>query len=121
MRRVDLHHDNLVITLSGLTMLEALQGKLVIPYRHIIHVHARLRIPPRLLRVGGTTLGAIHEGHYIGEHGWYFLSYEHPDHIVTLDLDSFYLGRQPYLAVAIEVDDPETLAEAITQRMTSTN
>ncbi|NMP24538.1 hypothetical protein [Sulfobacillus harzensis] len=75
MRRVELGDEALIIQLTGLTMLEALQGRLVIPYEQIAVVHDSLVIPP-LLRVGGTTLGPIHEGHYVGDQGWYFLSLE---------------------------------------------
>lgn len=117
MRRVELGDQSVKITLTGLTMVEALQGRIEIPYGNISTVHPQLRVPPHLLRVGGTSLGPMQEGHYVGDSGWYFLSYENPDRVLTLNLDGFYLGRQPYCAVAIEVDDPETMAEAIRNRL----
>lgn len=119
MRRIELEEQQLVIQLTGLTMVEALQGRLVIPYANIIQVHQALVVPP-LLRVGGTTLGPMHEGHYVGDQGWYFLSYEDPSRVVTLDLHEYHLGRQLYKGVAIEVDDPETFAEALQNRLDTT-
>ncbi len=119
MRHIELQDHQLVITLTGLTMLEALQGRLVIPYGAIARVHSRLRVPPRLLRVGGATIGTIHEGHYVGDKGWYFLSYENPEHVITLDLKNFYIGRHLYVSIAVEVTDPNTVAEAIINRLPS--
>lgn len=121
MRRIELGTDRVVIALTGLTMLEAWQGRLVIPYANILRVYAHLHIPPHLLRVGGTTLGTLHEGHYVGDRGWYFLSYENPERVLTLDLDEFRLGHQQYAAVAIEVDDPVTLAQAVTRRLSTSD
>lgn len=120
MRRVELHEDTLEIVLTGLTRLEAMQGRLSIPYANIRAVHPRLRARPNLLRVGGTAIGPIQEGHYIDDRGdWYFLSYENPSHVVTIELDDFHLGRQHYCAIAVEVDDPLSMTEAIKNRLAS--
>lgn len=121
MRRVELHQDTIEVILTGLTMLEAMQGRLSIPYGTIRTVHPKLNVRRHLLRMGGTSIGPIQEGHYIdGEGGWYFLSYENPDRVITLELDGFRLGRQPYLAVAVEVDDPASMTEAIQTRLNDT-
>lgn len=117
MRRVELHDETVEIVLTGLTMLEAMQGRFSIPYTTIRGVHAALNMPPNLLRLGGTAIGPIQEGHYIGDRGWYFLSYENPDRVVTLDLEDYHVGRQLYCGVAVEVADPETMAEAIRNRL----
>ena len=116
MRRVELTDQTVEIVLTGLTMLEAMQGRLSIPYNKITAVHPRLNMPPNLLRLGGTSIGSIQEGHYLGDRGWYFLSYENPDRVVTLELDDFHLGRQPYHGVAVEVPDPQGTAGAIDVR-----
>lgn len=119
MRHIELLDDHIRITLTGLTKIGALQGHLTIPYENIVHVHDHLEVPRNLLRVGGTALGSIQEGHYIGTDGWYFLSYENPTHVVTLDLANFRLGRQTYVAVAIEVDNPDEVAKNIAQKVES--
>lgn len=119
MRRVELHDQNLEIILTGLTMLEALQGRLVIPYAQIAAVYPRLQIPPNLWRLGGTSMGANHEGHYVGEDGWYFLSFQNPEQVITLNLANFRLGRQRYAGVAVEVDNPDSMAESIKQHLSS--
>jgi len=119
MRRVELKDTHLEITLSGITMLEALQGRLIVPYVNIVDVHPQLRVPDNLLRVGGTALGLVHEGHFVGANGWYFLSYEHFDRVITLDLNDFHLGRQIYHGIAIEVDDPETMCQSLNARRRS--
>lgn len=113
MRRVELNDNGVTIVLTGLTMLEALQGHLVIPYANIRRVYPNIHIPPDLVKLGGTAIGATPEGHYMGTNGWYFLSFEHEDRVITLELDDFHLGRQPYCGVAVEVDDPQETASAI--------
>lgn len=120
MRRVELTDEAVEVVLTGLTMLEAMQGRLSIPYNKITGVHPTLATPDNLLRLGGTGIGPIQEGHYIGDRGWYFLSYENPDRVVTLDLDNFHLGRHPYYGVAVEVADPEVMAQEIRRRMQKT-
>jgi hypothetical protein len=119
LRRIALNDEALEIVLTGLTMLGAFTSRVVIPYRHIETVWSRLRVPPRLLRLGGTSIGPIHEGHYLGEDGWYFLSYENPDRVITLDLRDFRWGRHLYCGAAIEVDDPVTMAAAIKERLST--
>ncbi len=120
MRRIELQDDNVTIILTGLTMLEALQGRLVIPYANIRRVHPELHLPSNLVKLGGTTIGATPEGHFMGDDGWYFLSFEHQDRVITIELEDFYLGRQMYHAVAVEVDTPEETAAAIQNRIPST-
>jgi hypothetical protein len=117
MRRIELQPDSIEIVLTGLTMIGALQGRLVIPYANIRAVYPELHLPPRLLRMGGTSIGPIHEGHYIGEGGWYFLSYENANRVMTLDLEGFRLGRLSYLGIAIEVDDPASMAASLAARL----
>ncbi|NMP23507.1 hypothetical protein [Sulfobacillus harzensis] len=48
------------------------------------------------------------------------VSYENPSRVATLELSDFYLGRQRYAGVAIEVDDPQTFAEAVRNRLNPT-
>lgn len=120
MRRIELQPDNIEIVLTGLTMIGALQGRLVIPYANIRAVYPALHLPPGLLRMGGTAIGPIHEGHYIGEGGWYFLSYENANRVMTLILEGFRLGRLPYLGIAIEVDDPPSMASLVLSRLSAT-
>ena len=117
MRRVELHDNTVEIILTGLTMLKALQARVSIPYANIRHAHDSLQIPPNLLHAGGTAIGTIQEAHYIGEDGWYFLSYENPQRVITLELRDFHLGRQLYCAVAVEVDDPVALAKTVNARL----
>ncbi len=117
MRRVELEANTVEIILTGLTMLEALQGRISIPYANIRRVFPELRVPPNLLHAGGTAIGRIQEGHYIGDDGWYFLSYENPSQVITLELEDFYLGRQRYRAAAVEVMDPQTVSESISRRL----
>lgn len=116
MRRVELTDTTVEIVLTGLTMLEAMQGRLSIAYSKIAAIHPYLNLPANLLRLGGTAIGPMQEGHYLGDHGWYFMSYENPNRVVTLELDRFYLGRQPYHGVAVEVADPKATADAISRR-----
>ncbi len=121
MRRVELHQDTLEIVLTGLTRLEAMQGRFSIPYAHIHAVHANLAPHPNLLRLAGTAVGPnSQEGHYIDENGgWHFLSYENPNGVITIDLKDFNVGRQHYVTIMVEVDDPVSMAEAIQNRLVS--
>ena len=120
MRRITLADETLDITLTGVTMLEALQSHVSIPYANIKAVYDGLNISTPLLRLGGTAIGDIHEGHFYGDGGWYFLSYEHPDLVVTVELTNFHLGRQHYVAVAIEAENPQEFACQLRKRLRST-
>lgn len=119
MRRVELHQDTLEIVLTGLIRLEAMQGRISIPYTHIHAVHANLAPHPNLLRLVGTAVSPnAQEGHYLDESGgWHFLSYENPNRVITIDLKDFHMGRQHYVTIMVEVDDPVSMAEAIRNRL----
>jgi hypothetical protein len=118
MRRIELGESSLEIVLTGLTMIEAMQSRLSIPYAHIDRVLPHLAVRPNLLRMSGTAIGPIQEGHYIdGQGGWYFLSYENADRVITIELNGFRLGKELYRAVVLEVDEPQSMAEAIQDRV----
>ncbi|WP_198851453.1 hypothetical protein [Alicyclobacillus sp. SO9] len=70
-----------------------------------------------LIRLGGTAAGDIQEGHYWHGDDWYFLSYEHPDKVICLTLNDYYVGDRRYQVVALGVDDPHGLKQTIEQRL----
>lgn len=113
MRVVNVVEDHIEIVLTGLAKAGALQGRIEIPYANIARVDDHLVVPHHMLRLGGTSLGPIQEGHFESAGLWYFLSFEHPDRVVTIQLKDFRLGRHPYQAVAVGAENPAGLKAEI--------
>lgn len=66
-----------------------------------------------LIRLGGTAIGEVQEGHFWHGEDWYFLSYEHSDRVIRLTLNGYYIGDRLYKVVAVGVDDPNGIKKKI--------
>jgi hypothetical protein len=113
MRTVSLGDSELEIVLTGLIKVGALQGKIAVPYADIVSVDDYLSVPQHLMRLAGISMGPIEEGHFIAGGFWYFLSYEHPDHVVTINLKGYRIGRSSYQAIALEAEHPADMKKMI--------
>ncbi len=106
------------IVLSGLVKVSALQSRITVPYSNIVSVDDYLSVPEHLLRLAGISLGPIEEGHFMSGGFWYFLSFERPDHVVTINLKNYQIGRNAYQAIALESDRPADLKRLIEVHLT---
>ncbi|WAH37285.1 hypothetical protein [Alicyclobacillus dauci] len=116
-RRVDIGHDCVTVHLTGLTSVAALKRNIEIPYKHIVHVSTAAPDPTSLMRLGGTAIGDIQEGHFWHGEDWYFLSYEHPDKVICLTLTGYYIGDRLYKVVAVGVGNPQVMKREIEARI----
>lgn len=116
-RRIEIGKECIVIHLTGVTSIAALKRTLEIPYASIVQVAREVPNRASLIRLGGTSVGDIQEGHFWhGEH-WYFLSYEHPEQVVCLTLNDFTIGHRVYKVVAFGAEHPAEVCEAIRSRI----
>ncbi len=119
MRTIHWQPDALNVELSGMEKFEALAGHFRIPYENIAQGLMGVEVPDHLLRLGGTSLGSLKEGHFEAMGLWYFLSFRHPEHVVTLELKNFKIGHHRYAAAAIEVEDPDTFLKELQLHLVS--
>jgi hypothetical protein len=109
-RIIDIAGDELRIRLTGLTAVAALKRELRIPLAAIRS--ASTGAPRKLgVRLGGTEIPFtdIRAGRFRSRGGWSFLSFEHRDRAVTLELNG-----QRYDRVVVGVDDPDDLSRRLT-------
>lgn len=119
-RTIELGEDALTIRLSGLTSIAAFKRKIVIPYKFIAKVDTVAPNLQSLIRLGGTSIGDIQEGHFWHGEDWYFLSYEHPDKVISLTLNDYYIGDRLYKVIVVGVDNPQDMKALIEARLENT-
>jgi hypothetical protein len=117
-RSIEFGEDELVLRFTGLLHYETLTTTFRIPYSSIRSVTTEPFEAPRgTLRIFGTSIPFtdIREGRFIHGSEWYFLSFEHRDKTVTLELANVHHGTHPdpYRLVVIGSDDPDGLKTAI--------
>ncbi|MGD9893836.1 MAG: hypothetical protein AB7R89_08585 [Dehalococcoidia bacterium] len=116
-RTLEFQTDALIVRLTGLTRFAALRGVLRIPYTKIQSVSAEpFHMPAGSIRVGGTSLPFTdyRQGNFWKRGiGWFFLSYEHADKTVTLQVDNLASGRFDFSMVVLGADDPAAVAAEI--------
>jgi hypothetical protein len=115
-RTVTLTEKEIQIRLYGLTSIAAMKRKLHIPYPSIISVETHGPNIHSLMRLGGTAIGGAHHGEFYGD-GWYFLSYEHSDKVIFIQLRSYEDTGRVYKGMVFGVDDPEDIKAQIDSRM----
>lgn len=118
-RRVENGKGSAIVHLTGLTSLASFKRNLEIPFTSILHVSIGAPNLNSLIRMGGTALGDIQEGHYYHGEDWYFLLYEHSDKVACLTLNGYYIGDRLYKVIAVGVDDPQGMKEIIEERIES--
>lgn len=116
-RIIELGEDALTIRLSGLTSIAAFKRKIVIPYKFIVKVDTVAPNLQSLIRLGGTSIGDIQEGHFWHGEDWYFLSYEHPDKVISLTLNDYYIGDRLYKVIVVGVDSPQDMKALIEAKL----
>ncbi|GMA58009.1 hypothetical protein C7445_11610 [Alicyclobacillus sacchari] len=116
-RKIELGEDALTIRLSGMTSIAALKRKIVIPYKFIARVDTAAPNLQSLIRLGGTSIGDIQEGHFWHGEDWYFLSYEHPDKVISLTLNDYYIGDRLYKVIVVGVDSPQDMKALIEAKL----
>jgi len=119
-RTIELGEDALTIRLSGLTSIAAFKRKIVIPYKFIARVETVAPNLQSLIRLGGTSIGDIQEGHFWHGEDWYFLSYEHPDKIISLTLNDYHIGDRLYKVIVVGVDSPQDTKALIEAKLENT-
>ncbi|MCI4323115.1 MAG: hypothetical protein L3K03_03695 [Thermoplasmata archaeon] len=117
-RSIEFGDHELVLRFTGLLAFETLTATFRIPYDAIRSVTTEpFQAPFGTLRIFGTSIPFtdIREGRFIHGSEWYFLSFEHRDKTVTLELANFHHGAHPdpYRFVVIGSDDPAGLQAAI--------
>ncbi len=114
-RQIDFLQDKLVVHFTGVTSVAALKRELEIPYSAIKQVAAgKFEIPSLSFRVGTSGIGKnLKEGRFLHNGEWCFLSFEHHDKVVILEL----VGHE-YSKVVLEVENPEETSQLIRQRCT---
>jgi hypothetical protein len=115
-RRIDFEPDALVIRYAGLDAAAVLAREVRVPYGAVGAVSVGLADPPGLLagRVGLSTppFGITQRGRF-REHGrWSFLDVDDRERAVVLALDG-----HKYRRVALTVDDPESFAQRVRERV----
>ena len=115
-RRIDFDDDALAIRYGGLDVAATLARAVRIPYAAVGSVSIGLTDPPSLLagRVGLSTapFGLTLRGRF-REHGrWSFLDVGDRERAVVLDLTG-----HTYRRVVLTVDDPESFAERVRERI----
>jgi hypothetical protein len=116
-RTIELGEDVLTVHLSGLTSIAAFKRKIVIPYQFISKVETAPPNLQSLIRLGGTSIGDIQEGHFWHGGDWYFLSYEHPDKVISLTLNGFHIGDRLYKVIVLGVENPQEMKTMIEARL----
>ncbi|WP_067929171.1 hypothetical protein [Alicyclobacillus shizuokensis] len=119
-RKIELGEDALTIRLSGLTSIASFKRKIVIPYEFIAKVDTVAPNLQSLIRLGGTSIGDIQEGHFWHGEDWYFLSYEHPDKVISLTLNDYYIGDRLYKVIVVGVDSPQDKKALIEAKLENT-
>lgn len=112
-RQIEFRKDQMVIHLTGFTMVAGLRNQLSIPYSSIIEVSfGQFHLPWNSLRVGGTSLpNGYKGGRFLYQGKKFFLSYQNPDNVVIVRLKG-----QPFDQVAVEMKSPREICEAIRLR-----
>lgn len=115
-REIIFNKDELVIKLSGLSMIAALKGELKIPYSTIKSVDTgNFKLHWSALRVGGTSIPYGYKaGRFLYKGQKYFLSYKNPGHVIILDLEG-----HDYDKVVIEAGSPKEIKNGILKRCPS--
>ncbi|GMA58013.1 hypothetical protein C7445_11614 [Alicyclobacillus sacchari] len=116
-RTIELGEDTLAIRLSVLTSIASFKRKIVIPYKFIARVETVAPNLQSLIRLGGTSIGDIQEGHFWHGEDWYFLSYEHPDKVISLTLNDYYIGDRLYKVIVVGVDSPQDMKALIEAKL----
>ena len=112
-RTVRVDPDSVVVRLTGWTALAALKREVRVPMRAIRSVSTG-RYGATGLRIAGTAVPwtDIRAGRFRRAGRWTFLSFDHRDRVLTLELDRTVPGAA-YDVVAVGVDDPDALASEI--------
>jgi hypothetical protein len=115
-RKVVITDDEVVVRLTGWAAAAALKREVRVPLRALRSV-STARFGETGLRLVGTSIPwtDVRAGRFRRSGRWAFLSFEHRDRVLTLELDRTVSGAG-YDVVALGVDDPEALAAAIEAR-----
>ena len=115
-RTIDLRDDELVVRYDGLAAATVLTRELRVPYSQIENVDVGLYdLPgPLTFRVGTSTapFGDTRRGTFWRGRERWFLDLSHRARAVVLDLR----GHR-YTRAALEVDEPQRLAELIREKL----
>jgi hypothetical protein len=115
-REVVVGVDAVVVRLSGWAALAALKREVRVPLRAVRSV-TTAPFGNGGLRLVGTSIPwtDIRAGRFRRDGRWLFLSFEHRDCVLTLELDRAVPGVD-YDVVSVGVDDPVAVATAIEAR-----
>ena len=115
-RMVEVTDTEVVVRLTGWSAFAALKRTLRIPIASIVSV-STARYGPDGLRLGGTAIPFtdIRGGRFRRKGKWAFLSFDDRSRVVTLELDRARSGTG-YDRVAVGVDDPIAISDAIEER-----
>jgi hypothetical protein len=117
-RSIEFGDTELVLRFTGLLHYETITTTFRIPYASIKSVTTDPFVAPEgTVKSFGTSIPFtdIREGRFLHGDEWYFLSFEHRDKTVTMELSNYQHGGhpEPYRAVVIGSDDPSALRDAI--------
>jgi hypothetical protein len=113
-RKIEFKEDNLVIHLTGLTVIAALKHNVEIPYSAIKNVTIEtFDISLLTFRIGTSGFG-VREGRFMVGSDWYFLTYENHENVVVLDLED-----HEYKKVVFQIENPEETKQLIISKCTT--
>jgi len=118
-RTIALTNRDVEIRYDGVAAILAVKRPLVVPYEQIRAVEVGTTRPPALAwRVGlSDPIGGWRRGRFWSGGRKLFVDLRRPERAVVLQLDR----ESDFDAVALEVDRPEELAEAIRARIARTS
>ncbi|WP_456363497.1 hypothetical protein [Priestia aryabhattai] len=115
-RSVQISNSSVTLKLSGFLRFCALKSRVEMPYKIIKDIKVEIfKAPLTMIRLPGTSMPPlhIHEGSFLHNGDWYFLSYEKKKPVVIIELE----GHKKYRYVVFETENPDQLVVEIKEKL----